>query len=566
MLICFFSAILCFQAEMFQGILGTDSLEKALKKQTRFTMKPLLFTPHLYSNTFYSIFDDYLAKDERLCFDNTDGTPCPGSQVNAWLYDIRQGLKNKVVDERAFLWLIRRFIFYYDNIAVPQTKIAVLNDLVSTLNINANYSAVQLDAHKTLKCFLEFIYYPDVLYVFEQFLSQAANEIYAILAAELAKIRIKSTQCPVVCFPIRFVYAKTIAEILSFFKSFTKCIEQSIITYDTKDTLFYRVVNLYYTVTNETVTTAQNAMFAPVSGPVPPPTLFFKTASPVSGSIPSKPDLSKPVKPSDVPSADHLEPSKPVKPSDLPSADHLEPSKPVKPSDDPSADHSEPSKPVKPSDDSSKPVNPPEDHTDPSKPANPSADSSINGEKPAGFTELVSGMNEDATSTDETEQETEQEEPVNKKIINQGEDDLTDEDLEELLENPQTEQESQAGASQTFVQQFASTSVSDYTKVFASDPLVPIITTGTKIPLKRVINFCSGASKKCSPGSTADLPYSSDSPINPCYPQRRPVLCKEGQFILEQLCNGRTTETTPISRLTPAISRLTPAIIQPVYN
>merc|ERR1711917_207923 len=57
-------------------------------KEPTFTLTPLLSVPNPAPNTYYTLFDDFLAKAGDVCFDKTTQMPCPGSSPAAnYLHD-----------------------------------------------------------------------------------------------------------------------------------------------------------------------------------------------------------------------------------------------------------------------------------------------------------------------------------------------------------------------------------------------------------------------------------------------------------------------------------------------
>lgn len=516
MLICLFtSAIMCldmsFLESMKSSCLTSDKFTR--NHSPVFTLKPLLFVPKPSAGTYYTIFDDYLVQQEQLCFDNETGEPCPGSQVNGYLYDIRTSLMHGVVDERAFLWFMRRFLYYYDNTVNSGSDMTTPTG--SVLNIPATYARIPFDAQKVYCCFVNAIYNPDVLQIFELFIAQATQEIQNLLITELSKIKISDKQSSVVCLPIRFVYLKTLNELAAFFQSLIECVKAAIAKFNLADTLCYRVVNLK---TKNMVPGAPfvNTIITPISGPVPPP------ISSKSGVSPSgKASLKKPT------SADKTEEGT----STETNKDDLAP---------PDTD------PVKP-----------EDKTEPL----------------SGYSDLFTGEGTQENSG-EAQNENDEENAVLETIVDQeggatseeestattepeDEDDLTEEEVEDFLENPtQTDtsgntEETEAGSYQSFLSTFATLGHSDYSKIFSKDPSQTGVTSiaSSKIPLKKVATFCSSSHKnKCSPGSytTSSSPLcpsgSSFPSSSPCFPSSNlgNKLCPEGKFIVNQLLSGQS--------------------------
>lgn len=283
MLLSLFStAVQCFDTSFLQT-LKSDCVSKphTTSCDPIFTLKPLLFTPKPRVGTYYTIFDDYLVQPEFVCFDNETGEPCPGSQVNGYLYDIRQGLTHGVVDQRAFLYFMRRFLYYYDNTVNGDELITPTG---SVLNIPATYARIAFDPHKVYCCLVNSIYTADFLTVFEAFITQAKEEIEALLAVELAKIKVTDKKCDVVCLPLTFVYLKTLNEVAAFFQALIACVKTATADFKNNQSLYYRIVSLK---TKDLALGSPfiNVLVAPVSGPVPTPLLAFQSLPPVVAPV-----------------------------------------------------------------------------------------------------------------------------------------------------------------------------------------------------------------------------------------------------------------------------------------
>merc|ERR1712176_123545 len=188
-------------------------------KDPKFDLKPLLFTKNPAADTYYSLFDDYLAKPEEVCFDTTTGEPCPGSsQAATYLYDITEGLKNTHLDERVLNFYMRRFIYFLDQINSSDSSLYPQK----VLNIPEGYSRVLLDATEVECCFYKYIYNTEMLNVFAEFLGILKAEIASLLQAEELKIKKNALQDKD-CTSLKYYYLCTLNQTTDFFNSLSTC-------------------------------------------------------------------------------------------------------------------------------------------------------------------------------------------------------------------------------------------------------------------------------------------------------------------------------------------------------
>jgi len=185
----------------------------------KFKLEPLLFTPKPAADTYYSLFDDFLAKSGEVCFDTTTGQPCAGSsQAANYLYDLKEALKTATLDERALNFYMRRFIWFLDQITSNDASTYPQ----SVLNIPKEYSRVLLDSAEVKCCFEKYINNTTMLPVFTEFLTIMKAEITTLMQQASNKLK-KNALRDKQCVPLSYYYLCTLNETTDFFTALADC-------------------------------------------------------------------------------------------------------------------------------------------------------------------------------------------------------------------------------------------------------------------------------------------------------------------------------------------------------